>query len=184
MHVYVCLFASMLYLYFYLSRFGLCHALCPPWAFACRYLGPLACQSLGPFTCEIHLSDVIFLCIPFLHSVRCSYACLPWFLSLVWLSLHLCMLAYMFKHESVCRSYSNPWELWTPDPNLHLSSSDTFFCLITYCMPLFNSLSPLDSLSFSMLSFYLFLCLSIDLLLLSLHVHAWSMDNWSKGVTS
>ena len=36
--------------------------------------------------------------------------------------------------------------------------------------------APFDSLSFSMLSFYLFP--------LSLHVHAWSMDTWSKGATS
>ena len=37
----------------------------------------------------------------------------------------------MFMHESVCHSYSNPMELQTLDLNLHLSSQDTLFCLIT-----------------------------------------------------
>ena len=52
------------------------------------------------------------------------YACLACFVLPVWISLlllHLCMLAYMFMHEFMCHPYSNPMELWTLNPNLHLS---------------------------------------------------------------
>ena len=49
------------------------------------------------------------------------------------------MLTYMFRHESVCRPYSNPMELWTSDPNLQLSillasfpSIYFFACLLPY----------------------------------------------------
>ena len=68
-----------------------------------------------------------------------------------------------------------------PDPNLHLSSQDTLFCFI---ICLFAPVWFFDSLSLSMLSFQLFLCLSASLFPLSFHVHAWSMDTWSKGATS
>ena len=33
-------------------------------------------------------------------------------------------------HEFVCHPYFNQMELWTLDPNLHLSSYNTLFCLI------------------------------------------------------
>ena len=52
----------------------------------------------------------------------------------IWLSLllcFLCTLAYMFMHKFVCCPYFNPMELWTFDPNLHLSLSDTTFCLLS-----------------------------------------------------
>ena len=71
----------------------------------------------------------------------CPFICLACFFPPVWLSLLVCslhalpisfasffaffpfcMLAYMFMHESVCHPYSNPMELRTLDPNLHLSS--------------------------------------------------------------
>ena len=45
-------------------------------------------------------------------------------------------------------------------------------------------LSSFVSLSFSILPFYLFLCLSTGLFLFSLHVHAWGMDIWSNGAPS
>ena len=195
MHVYICLLTSKLYLYVCPSRSGLFHALYPLWASSCRSLGPLTCvvafvpfvAYMGVTTCEIHLYDASFFdAYPFF--ALCDVLMLA-FLAFChsfgfFASLHLCTLAYMFMHKSVCHPYSNPMELWTLNPNLHLSSQDTFFCLITCCLPLFNSLSLLDILSFSMLSFYLFLCLSAGLFLLSLHVHAWSEDAWSQGMTS
>ena len=49
-----------------------------------------------------------------------------------WISTHLYMLAYMSMHEScllVCHPCSNTMKLWTFDPNLHLSLTDTTFCL-------------------------------------------------------
>ena len=55
------------------------------------------------------------------------------------------------------------------------------FVLLHVCLPPFGFF---DSLSLSMLSFQLFLCLSASLFPLSFHVHAWSMDTWSKGATS
>ena len=51
-----------------------------------------------------------------------------------WLYTHLYTLAYMFMHEScllVCRPCFNTIKLWTFDPNLHLSLTDTTFCLFS-----------------------------------------------------
>ena len=51
-----------------------------------------------------------------------------------WLSMHLCTLAHMSMHESrllVCRPYFNIMKLWTFDPNLHFSLTDTTFCLFS-----------------------------------------------------
>ena len=82
-------------------------------------------------------------------------------------------------------------KLWTLNLNLHLSSQDTPFCLIIclfasscashVCLPPFGIFSQLVS---SMLSFYLFLWLFAGLFLWSLHVHAWSENAWSQGMTS
>ena len=128
MHVYVCLLASMIYLNVSLSRSRLCLALCPPWACACviTSVPPMVC--LDVTTCEIHHCIVGVLDInP--SSLCVMLICLPCLLcdtSLAFFcffaSLHLCTLAYMFMHGSMCRSYSNPMELWTLDPNLHFSS--------------------------------------------------------------
>ena len=126
-HVHIFLLISMLYLHVCLSRSRLYHALCLLWACACvvASVPPRAC--LDVTTCEInprgvgahdsHLSPlhVMLICLPCL-----LYAtCLAYFAS-----LHICTLAYMFMHESMCRPYSNPMELWTLNPNLHLSSQD------------------------------------------------------------
>ena len=195
MHVYVCFLASMLYVHVCLFRSRLCHALCLLWACAFQSLRPLAmCGCICPFyelfggvtTCEAHLRGVGVL-DTHLSLLRAMLLCLSCLLCATHLafffSLHLCMLVYMFMHEFVCRPHSNPMELWTPNPNLHLSSQDTLFCLIT-CLFAPVWLSFFDSFSFSMLSLCLFLCLSTGLFLLLLHVHVWSMDTWSKGVTS
>ena len=56
--------------------------------------------------------------------------------SIRWLSMHLYTLTYMFMYKScllVCRPYFNTIKLWTFDPNLHLSLTDTTFCLLS-CM--------------------------------------------------
>ena len=48
--------------------------------------------------------------------------------------MHLYTLAYMFMQEScllVCRPCFNTMKLWTFDPNLHLSLTDTTFCLFS-----------------------------------------------------
>ena len=42
MHIYVYLLDSMFYIHVCLSRCRLCHALCPPWTCAYRFLEPLA----------------------------------------------------------------------------------------------------------------------------------------------
>ena len=56
-----------------------------------------------------------------------------------WLYVHLYTLIYMFMHESfllVCRPCFNTMRLWTSDPNLHLSLTDTTFCLLSYLFTL------------------------------------------------
>ena len=141
LYVCLCLLASMLYLYDFLSRSRHCHALCLPQACSCRSLGPHACvvasiplvAYLDVTTCE-YTSVVLVYLMHTLSPLR-EMLCLPCLLCATHLaffaSLHLCMLAYMFMHESVCRPYSNLLELWTPNPNLHLSSQNALFCLIT-----------------------------------------------------
>ena len=125
MHVCVCLFASMLYVHVSLSRSRLCHALCHPWACACviTSIPPRICLDVTP--CEIHLCGVVVLYIHLspLRAMLLCLSCLLCFTCLAFFaSLHLCMLGYMFTHESRCCPYSNPMELWTLDPNLQLFS--------------------------------------------------------------
>jgi len=52
-----------------------------------------------------------------------------------WLSMHLYTLTHMSMHKSfllVCRPCFNTMELWTFDPNLHLSLTNTTFCLVSF----------------------------------------------------
>ena len=80
---------------------------------------------LDATTCEIHLCGVGVLGTHFspLHVMLICLPCLLFATRLAFfVFMHLCMLLYMFMHESMCRPYSNPIELWTLDPNLHLSS--------------------------------------------------------------
>ena len=131
----------MLYIQVCLSRSRLCHALFPLLACACRSLGPLACvvtfvpprACLDVTTYEIHLPGVGVLDTP-LSPICMMLICLPCLLCATlftfFASLHLCTLAYMFMHESVCRPHSNLMELWTLNPNLHFSSLDTTFLLV------------------------------------------------------
>ena len=71
LHIYVCLLASMLYLHVSLSRSRLCHALCPPWAWACvvTSVPPRVC--LDVTTCQIHLRGLGVLDLHLVRSVRC-----------------------------------------------------------------------------------------------------------------
>ena len=73
-------------------------------------------------TCETHLCDVGVLDthLSMLRVMLLSLLCATRLAFLA--SLHLCMLAKMFMHKSVCHPYSNLMDLWTLDPNLHLSS--------------------------------------------------------------
>ena len=135
---------------------------------------------------QVATPSVVFTNTPF-SPLRAILICLPCATCLAFFAfLHLCTLAYMFLHEFVCRLYSNPMELWILDPNLHLSSQDTLFCLIACLFAFFvlhmfvcPCLASFASLSFSMLSFYLFFCLSTSLFPCLLHVHA-----QSEGMTS
>ena len=54
-----------------------------------------------------------------------------------WFSMHLYTLAHIFIHEScllVCHPYFNIMKLWTSDPNLHLSPTNTIFCLPSFLL--------------------------------------------------
>ena len=124
--------------------------------------------------------------------------CLPMFVhATYWLSMHLYMLAHMSMHESyllVCHLCFNTMKLSTFDPNLHLSLTDTTFCLLS-CLFAFSfvclfacflvSLLAMSimlicfmPLSYALCIFY-FHCLFAGFLFLPLHLHIWSEDAWS-----
>ena len=182
----------MLFLHVCLSRPRPCHALCPLWVCACRSLEPLAyvvASTLLWFVGCGHSWDTppwcwCAWCIPFLCFMRCCYACLACFVSPVWLSLLRCIFAYLpicscmslcVIHAPISWDYRHPIQTYICPPRTPSLFDNMLIC---------PRLASFSSLSFSMLSFYLFLCLSANLFLLSLHVHAWSTDTWSKGATS
>ena len=75
-------------------------------------------------------------CLPFPFSTSCDDMLTMFVCATCWPSMHLYTLAHMSMHEScllVCRPYFNTMKLWTPDPNLHLSHTDTTFCLL-FCL--------------------------------------------------
>ena len=110
---------------------------------------------------------LVALCIPFPFSTPCDDMLAMLICATHWLSMHLYMLAYMSMHEScllVCRPYFNTMNLWTFDPNLHLSLTDTTICL----------LSCLFACFLTCLLAFLFLCLpclSCLFVLCLLHMH-------------
>ena len=110
---------------------------------------------------------LVALCIPFPFSTSCDDMLAMLICATHWLSMHLFMLAYMSMHEScllVCRPYFNTMNLWTFDPNLHLSLMDTTICL----------LSCLFACFLTCLLAFLFLCLpclSCLFVLCLLHMH-------------
>ena len=77
-------------------------------------------------SCSMHTLPFFAPCDAMLTMLDCATC---------WLFMHLYMLAYMFMHEScllVCHPCFNTMKLWTFDHNLHLSLTDTIFCLLSY----------------------------------------------------
>ena len=108
--------------------------------------------------CDVDMLAFLALCHPF--GFLCFFA-----------SLHACL-------------YVHPWvrvlSIFRSNGTMDTRSKPTFVLLgypfLFDNMLVCPHLESFASLSFSTLSFYLFLCLSVGLFLLSLHVHAWSMD--------
>ena len=121
-------------------------------------------------------------CAPFPFPL-CTMICLPCAYT----------LAYMSMHEScllVCRPYFNTMKLWTFDPNLHLSLTDTtLVCLLSCFVSLFTrilvSMFAMSTMFIYFMPLYCALCifsfhgLSAGFLSLPLHVRTWSEDAWS-----
>ena len=77
-------------------------------------------------SCSVHTLPFFSPCNAMLTMLDCATC---------WLSMHLYMLAYMFMHDScllVCHPCFNTIKLWTFDHNLHLSLTETTFCLLSY----------------------------------------------------
>ena len=103
----MCLLASM----FVWQNLGSGHALCLPWACACWSLGPLSYVAafvplvgcLDVTACEIRPRGIGLL--DAYRSLLRAILCLPCLLCVTrlsfFISLHHCMLAYMFMHESL-----------------------------------------------------------------------------------
>ena len=75
----------------------------------------------------------VISCISFPFSAPCNDMLAMLVCATRCLSLHFYTLAYMPMHEScllTCRLYFNTIKLWTFDPNLHLSLTNTTFCLL------------------------------------------------------
>ena len=88
-----------------------------------------------------------------------------------WLYTHLYTLAYMFMHEScllVCRPCFNTIKLWTSDPNLHLSLTDTTFCLFS-CLFAFSFVCLLSCYACHVYHAHLFYAFSYTLCIFSVH---------------
>ena len=94
----------MLYLHVCLSRSRLCHALCPPWAYACQSLRSFACviasvplvDYVDVTTCEVHLHGVGLLdAYPFFAPCVVMLAllalCHPFGFHCFFASLHACL---------------------------------------------------------------------------------------------
>ena len=77
MHVYVCLLASMLYIHVCLSRYRLCHALCPLWACVLVWC---CCTWCTPFSalCDVDMLALLAFChqFGFLCFFASLYTCL------------------------------------------------------------------------------------------------------------
>ena len=190
---YLCSFASMLYARVSLSCSRLCHAWRPWRVCGCvvtpnAYEASFGCNHLGYiFGCRVAL------CVPFPAS--CDDMLTMLVCATCWLSLHLYALAYMSMHESfllVCCPCFNTIKLWTFDPNLHLSLTDTAFCVLSCLFALFFCVFAFSHVRLAMsimficfmpLSYALctfsFHCLFAGFLFLPLHVRIWSRDAWS-----
>ena len=138
-------------------------------------------------------------CTPFPFFAPCDDTLAMLVYATHWLSMHLYTLAYMFMQEScllMCRPCFNIMKLWTFDPNLHLSLTDTTFCsfsclfvfLLICLLSYFFACHAYHACSLYAFSYALcifsFHCLSAGFLFLPLHVHTWSEDIWSEGMVS
>ena len=106
-------------------------------------------------------------CIPFPFSAPCDDTLAMLVCASRWLSMHIYTLAHMFMHEScllVCHPYFNTMKLWTSNPNLHSSLTDTTFCFLSYLFVFF-----LVCLLACLLSYFLD-CLFILWLVMSLAI--------------
>ena len=187
----LCLLISMLYACVSLSCSRLYHVQCLQQVcgcmvtfathgalFGCSYLGCITIMSVAS-------------CIPFPFPAPWDDMLAMLAFATRYLSMHLQMLAYMFMHESclpVCYLCFNIMKLWTFDPNLHLSLTDTTFCLLS-CLFVFSLVCLFACFLISLLvchSYFIFSfhCLSTGLLFLPLHVYTWSEDAWRQGIVS
>ena len=132
MHVYACLLLCFISMFSYLDLgfamlfafFGL--VLVSLWGHLLVWLHSSLLWLVWMWTLvrNIFVMLVCLICT-FLHYVQWCNACLTCFVPPVSLSLLLYIFACSptcFMHVSVCRPYSNLMELWTPNPNLHMSS--------------------------------------------------------------
>ena len=186
----------------FMSRSRLCHALCPLWACAFQSLGPFPCviasvppmAYLGVTTCEIQHRGVGLLdADPF--SALCDVMLA--LLALCYPFVFLCFFAFLHSHvhawvcvSSLLQSYGTR-DTWSKPTFVLLGHPllfdnmlvCSFICLACFVCP---RLALFISVFLACFPFFpcFFLCLSASLLLLSLHVHAWNMDTWSKGAIS
>ena len=198
MHVYVCFLASMLYVHVCLFRSRLCHALCLLWACACRSFKATClcghiCPSCGSFGCY-HLCDTPPRCWCAWYT-RFSAPCDVYMLALLALchpfgflcffsSLHSCLHVYAWVYVSSILHSNGPID--TQSKPTYILLGHLFSCALHACLPLYLYIYIYLLLVCLLACFpsYLFLCLFASLFLFLLHVHAWSIDAWSKGATS
>ena len=150
--MYACFLASMLYLHVSLSRFRLCHALCPLWVCACvvTSVPPRVC--LDVTTCEIHPRGVgVFDIHTFLYSVR------SWMVAMLALrhpfgffcflaSLHACLHVHAWFCVSSIRQSNGAMETRSKStfvplghPLLFANMLVFFFmCLTCLCAPVWQ----------------------------------------------
>ena len=157
------------------------------------------CNHLGCiFGCQV-------ACVPFPFSAPRDAMLTMLVCATRWLSMHFYMLAYMFMHESsllVCHPCFNTMKLWTFDPNLHLSlTNTTFFCsllvclfvclfaFLLLCLPWLSCLSTLCLFHAHFAHFPSIACLLVSCLCLCIYAHgvrilqarAWSPKHKQKG---
>ena len=133
-------------------------------------------------------------------STPCDVAYYAYFVPPVWLSLLLCILIACLPTCSCMGLYLLVSSILQSNGGMDTQSKPTYvllghlllfdnmlFALFT-CLACFVCLywALLVSVFFACSPYFpcFFLCLSADLFLLSLHVHAWSIGTWSKGATS
>ena len=128
-----CLLTFMLYAYVSLSCSRLCHIWHLQRVCSCVFTFD-AHEALSRCNhLECICTMLVASCIPFPFSVLCDDMLTMLVCATRWLSVHLYKLAYMSMHEScllVCCPCFNTMKLWTSNPNLHLSPTNTTFCLL------------------------------------------------------